>query len=211
MRVLRRKNRLLLAMVDGGLDEYAATLTMIKGVGPKLANRLKDAGINDLLELSKTDAKLITDIPGIKCKRLKLWIVEAKKLARTRSAAELFEIAPHTIHSPKNLLIGIDPYRLRRAMELKVKGAEGGSHLVTGGTEPHIIQTVGGKLICDCIDFQHRNDSVCKHIFAVRLYRGDSQLQQAVKKLNEVSNKKPIDIFELWFAGQKSFTARKTI
>lgn len=205
------KIRILLAMVDGGLDEYSATLTMIKGVGPKLANRLKGAGINDLLELSKTDANLLRNIPGIKRERLKLWIIEAKKLAQIRSASELFEIAPHTTHPTKNLLTGIDPYRLRRAMELKVKGADGGDHLVTGGTEPHIIQTVGGKLICDCIDFQHRNESVCKHIFAVRLYRGDSQLQQAVKKLNEVSNKKPIDIFELWFAGQKSFAARKTI
>jgi helicase len=32
------KVSLLLAMVDGGLDEYAQQLTLIKGIGPKLAN-----------------------------------------------------------------------------------------------------------------------------------------------------------------------------
>ncbi len=206
------KIRLLLAMVDGGLDEYAATLTLIDGVGPKTANRLKSAGINDLLQLAKTNANNLEKVPGVTLQRLKFWIKEAKKLVYSCSASDLFEIAQHEKELRNNRQISVDPYRLRRALELTVSGVDGGTYYVTGGTEPHTVQVGGGKMRCDCIDYIRRNGSSdCKHILAIRLARGDSNLKQMVEKLKRNSDKNPIDLFDLWFAGQKSFTSARTI
>lgn len=206
------KIKLLLAMVNGGLDEYAATLTLIKGIGPKLANKLKAAGINDLLELAKTDAGKVGKISGISQKRLKFWIREAVKLSRSCSASDLFETAPHEDHLSGDRSFAVDPYRLRRALELKVRGADGGSFYITGGTEPHVVQTVGGARRCDCMDFKKHNErSDCKHLLAVRLACGDGKLKLAVEKLNENKDQQPIDLFDLWTGRQKSFTAGKTL
>ena len=103
------KVSLLLAMVDGGLDEYAATLTLIKGIGPKLANKLKASSINDLLELAKTDAEKVQIVSGVSQKRLKLWIKEAVKLSRIYSASDLFEITARENRLSNKRLFKVDP------------------------------------------------------------------------------------------------------
>jgi len=101
--------------------------------------------------------------------------------------------------------------RLGRALKLKVRGTDGGSFYITGGTEPHIIQTVSGKLRCDCMDIKrHDEKSDCKHIMAVKLACGDSNLKLAVKELNENKDEQPINLFDLWTAGQKSFAATRS-
>lgn len=204
------KTRLLLAMVDRGLDEYAATLTLINGIGPKLANRLKDAGINDLLELAKTNADSLEKISGISQRRLKIWIREAKKLSYSISASDLFEVELRGKQLMKTALPGVDLYRLRRALELKIKSAEGGNFFVTGGTEPHIVRMIDGEFSCDCLDFRTRNASTdCKHIMAVKLLRSDEKLKQAIKDLEENKANQQINLFDLWFTEQRTFAARR--
>jgi hypothetical protein len=44
---------------------------------------------------------------------------------------------------------------------------------------------------------------------AVKLFRSDEKLKQAVKDLEENRANQQINLFALWFAGQKTFAARK--
>lgn len=96
----------------------------------------------------------------------------------------------------------IDPYRLRQAQELSVKVQSRKDFIVTGGLEPHRVEQRDGVLTCDCMDASrgHR----CKHIFAVRLKRGDSNLAKLVRRLESEKSGDVIDLFQLWFSSDSA-------
>ena len=91
----------------------------------------------------------------------------------------------------------IDPYRLRRALELKVERQARARYLVTGGLEPHIVaHPAAGDARCDCPDFA--KGRLCKHLLAVRLNRGDEYLIQLKVRLEEPAMS-ALDLLQLWF------------
>src|SRR5262249_44175114 len=92
---------------------------------------------------------------------------------------------------------GVDPYRLRRALDLSVSDQDVGVFRVAGGLEPHLVQFREGEFVCDCADAARGH--LCKHVFAVRLHRQDSDLHRLVQQLRTSQEEAPVDIFGLWF------------
>jgi helicase len=194
---LRERVRAARAMVSGGLDEFAVTLTLVEGIGMKTARRLVGEGVADIEHLAQSRASDYPELKGVTTKRLTRWIGEAQRLALAGSAFTFRESAPCVNAPPTGWLPGADPYRLRRALDLRVASADGGTLLVTGGLEPHVVRVHAGVPSCDCVDAGRGN--VCKHALAVRIHMGDGQLNLLADKLRRtVGGEGVIDVFELW-------------
>lgn len=196
---LAERVRALLAMVSYGIDEEAVTLTFLNGVGGTLARHLQAHGIGDIEALAESEAEELNDVRGVSLRRAEAWIAQAVDTIGTRSALALREtgarIQPLSSDWPEQ----VDPYRLRRAQELSVRSRGSRRYGVTGGLEPHRVSLPPeGAPRCDCADFAKGN--VCKHILAVRLYRGDRSLKHLVERMgNAPSNLEGLDLFQLWF------------
>lgn len=64
--------------------EEGTPLTVLKGLGPKTAEKLKSAGVENLEQLVKSDAKRLSEATGVSEKRLASWIEEAKELVKKK-------------------------------------------------------------------------------------------------------------------------------
>lgn len=160
-------------MISGGLDEGTATLTLIRGIGAKTEKKLKQAGIVDIEDLALAEIEELVAIPGISEKRATQWLKQALEVVGSHSSAFRYREEP-----ARNLLtrtrfpIDVDPYRLRRALELKIINREGISFRVVGGTDPHTVIVSSKKRCCDCPD--SAKGHTCKHVLAVLLHLGDN-------------------------------------
>jgi helicase len=186
----------LAAMVAHGVDETTVTLTFVPGVGGRLARRLREAGIGDLEDLAAAEADDVGSIQGVSRVRAVRLIDEAINLIRTQSAFSFRETGG--LRNPRQVswTSEIDPYRLRRAMDLRVRKEVGG-FTVDGGLEPHRVLTERSGLLCDCVDFL--KGKTCKHLLAVRLHRQDPILVPLVQLLSSGSDTEQLDLFQLWF------------
>lgn len=212
--LLRERVRALSGMIEGGLDEFAVTLTLVAGIGPKLAKRLQAEGIADVDELAAAEPLRLAAIRGISKKRATYWITEAKRIAGWRTAFIFRETAALVQTLSPRWTSEVDPYRLRRAIDLTVAGSDGDQLVVTGGLEPHIVKTREGSLVCDCIDSQRTDNARhCKHILAVRLFRGDEQVKSLVQQLCNKRTDTKLDVFDLWSdsSAHRSFIRRRRI
>jgi helicase len=194
---LAARVKALQSMVSHGLDEEVITLTYVQGVGGTLARRLKEAGISDIEELADAESRQLAKIRGISLKRARLWIREAGRILKHRSAFSLKErdqaAAPVVVGWPKE----VDPYRLRRSLDLNVV-RHGGGWQVTGGLEPHTVHMPAkGVPTCDCQDFEKGHQ--CKHLMAVRRQRKDPALLKLIRGLDEHFTDEGLDLFQLWF------------
>jgi helicase len=189
--------RALHRMVVAGLDEEAITLTLVAGIGPKLARRLKGIGIEDVECLAQASAEDLAGVRGISRDRASRWIDEAVRLLPKRSGYGYREGGPTASVRCGGFPSEIDPYRLRRALDLKVSGGDGDTYCVTGGLGPHRVQSRQGHLHCDCADFDA--GMVCKHLLAVRLRRGDETLSRLARQLRSGGAETGLDLFDLWY------------
>ena len=171
----------LAAMVAHGVDEQAVTLTFLSGIGGTLARRLHEAGIEDIEDLALAEADDVAEVRGISRVRAAQWIEHATELIRTRSALCLRETGATTRTHTTSWPTGIDPYRLRRALDLRVR-KHGDGFSVSGGLEPHRVRLKGNTLECDCADFS--KGTVCKHVLAARLHSKDPELAHLVESLS---------------------------
>jgi helicase len=194
--LFRERVRSLAAMVAHGVDEETVTLTFLGGIGGALARRLHDAGISDIEELALSETKDLAKLRGISAARAARWIEEAIDKIRTRSAFSLRESGPATESYSEIWTSGVDPYRLRRALDLEVR-QQGDGFSVSGGLEPHRVRRKGRKLSCDCADFSKGH--TCKHILAVRSHRKDDELLPLVERISSHGSVKELDLFHLWF------------
>lgn len=195
---LTEKIIVLHRMVIARLDESASTLMQIKGLGPTLAKRLVAQGIVQIEDLAATAPKNLAEVPGISVKRAELLVEQAAMLSATYSANRYREstggLQSHTVDWPA----GIDPYRLRRALELKVRSVEAGRFRITGGSDPHIVRRHQGEYRCDCADAQ-KGQRHCKHVLAVKLTRGDQKILSLVSLLTQNQAETGLDLWQLWF------------
>ena len=203
---LRERLHALYRMMVGGLDEAAATLTLVVGIGPKTARRLVEADVEDIEDLALAAPADLSTIPGVSLERAKRWVIEAEDLVRTRSAFRYREIGPVAGLRPLGWPPKVDPYRLRRALDLSVV-ADGDGYLVAGGLEPHVVRGEPGDLVCDCMDAERGYG--CKHGLAVMLHRGDEILWRLVRQLDADSADDELNLFDLWFSG--GYVARKKV
>lgn len=78
---------------------------------------------------------------------------------------------------------GIDPERLRRALELHVERVGRGQYRVSGGEETHYVDLADPHVErCDCADHLLRQ-VVCKHLLACLLREGDDRVIGSVAHL----------------------------
>jgi helicase len=204
---LRERVRCAYSMIAEGLDEYGVTLTLVDGIGPKTAKRLQGEGVADIEQLAQLRPADLATVRGLTPKRLKEWIAEARRVIVTHSAFVYRETAPPLSNIKVGWSADVDPYRLRRALDLVVGGDDGGTLLVTGGLEPHLVRTVDGHVACDCVDASRNYQ--CKHMLAVRLHRGDHELETLARELKSKSTRAKLNIFDLWF--EQHSTARRRI
>jgi helicase len=191
--------RSLAAMVAYGIDEETVTLTFLDGIGGTLARRLRTAGVTDIEDLAVTDTQELAKIRGISAARAARWIDEAAEKIKTRSALSLHESGNRIETSIDSWPSQIDPYRLRRALELKVCRQGDRVLEVSGGLEPHRVTYGAEKVACDCTDFT--NGHTCKHVLAARLHWKDVELVPLVDRILSQVNTGAIDLFQLWFDG----------
>ena len=203
---LRERLHALYRMMVGGLDEAAATLTLVVGIGPKTARRLVEADVEDIEDLALTEPADLAAVPGVSLERAKRWVIEAEDLVRTRSAFRYRETGPVAGLRPLGWPARVDPYRLRRALDLSVV-ADGDGYLVAGGLEPHVVHGEPGDLVCDCKDAERGYG--CKHGLAVRLHQGDEILWRFVRQLDADSADDKLNLFDLWFSG--GYGARRKV
>lgn len=194
-----RKARALRDMIAYGVNEYAVGLTVIDGIGGILARRLWEAGFHDLEDLAQADAKTVAQVRGVGIERARDWI-EAAGLRLEPDTTGFDDEGPRVRPAPADWPEGIDPYRLGRARDLSVESLGGVSYRVTGGLEPHTVEWLQRAPLCDCHD--HQKGNTCKHLLAVRLFRGDGPLMQAAARLS-TQTASTFDLHNLWTGGSK--------
>lgn len=183
---LQERVRALDAMLTAGLDAEAVSLTQLPGLGPVLARRLVAMGISEVEALAEADADELAAVRGVSRARAQAWIEASLSLSAWRFRDEAPCVSPRPHGWPE----GVDPYRLRRALDLEVVSR--GSWLeVRGGSEPRRVE---GEA-CDCPD--HAAGHLCKHLLAARLHRGHAATRALVERLSQ-ADAGGLDLMSLW-------------
>lgn len=187
---------LLRQMVINGLEPEAASLTLIEGIGAKWARKLLETGIRSLDDLASARTSRLVDLGKITAKRAEKWI-RAARIADKAVGGDSYTGKPIPIY-PSCEDLGVDPYRLRRAMELTVRQLAPTEWQVTGGLEPHRVHESPQGLACDCPDCAKGN--TCKHILAIRRNLNDEQVCRAMERIENVGDHDVLDLTKLWFS-----------
>jgi helicase len=187
-----RRLELVRQMILTGLDETSAALTEVAGIGARWAQKLTSNGFSSLALLAAATPEQLTMLKGVSHARASTWITMAATLPTLPiPKARRLRLTPVETDCP------VDPYRLRRALELKCLQSGQDSWTVTGGLEPHQV-TNNGSPHCDCPD--HAKGHTCKHILAVQLASGDPTLTKAIQFLSNHPPHDYLDLFQLWFS-----------
>jgi hypothetical protein len=112
---------LLRQMLLNGVDEQAAALTLIPGVGAKWVRKLMRAGIANLPDLAVCPLSRLEELGGLSRKRALKWLALAPELLEAQPGRTDSVLAPFFRAKPQGLDLKVDPYRLRRALELSVE------------------------------------------------------------------------------------------
>ena len=178
---------LLTNMLHYQISSEYVTLTKLDGVGGKTAKLLSSHGYKNLSLIANADPSKLASIKGIGKKLSELIVPQAAKLIADGDDYSYSEKLLPDITSRKTAKTSIDPYRLRRSMELSMKGSDGGKYHITGGREDHVVLRQGNTFICDCLDFEKRHED-CKHILCVKRALGDSEILKMIKRIKEDKN-----------------------
>ena len=192
---LTRPIELLRTMISSGLPREPATLTLVDGIGSKWARKLVEAGIPSIRALAHVSERTLQKLKGLSEKRAAKWIQDARRLHNTPELPVNEGPTLPVLHAQHDL--SLDPYRLRRALDLTVRQTIHNEWQVAGGLEPHVIRRRGETWICDCQD--SAKGFACKHQFAVRRSLGDSEISEALAHAGSTNNTATLDLHALWF------------
>lgn len=189
-----RRIELWRQMILTGLDEEAASLAMVDGIGSSWARKLTAHGIKNLATLAGASPARLSELAGLSPARAQKWILQAGELAAEPLPARS---APRLRLTPVEADCPVDPYRLRRALDLQCVIHGPHSWVVSGGLEPHRVTHIDNNWHCDCADFAkgHR----CKHLLKVSHALGDPVLTAAVSRMHLQAPSDWLDLFSLWF------------
>lgn len=199
---LTEKIRALEQMLLTGLDEVSATLTLVKGIGPKLARQLKAAGYKDLEDLALADPQHLITIPSVQTKRAEAWVSAAEMLIDQHHSAWQYREEVGSRSNPSAYLARDNElYLLRRSQEYEVQEQtphnSGLGFIVTGGADLHqVVRNQTQDWQCDCTYFAEHQ--TCWHILAVKLHHEEPDTQALIQYLNDYSEGS-IDLFKLWW------------
>jgi helicase len=187
---------LLRQKVLNGIDGPAASLTLVPGIGAAWARKLSSNRIADLTALANASVDQLAALSGLSAKRAEKWIANA---ADASLQIPPIAKAPHVPTIPPDHDLPVDPYRLRRALDLTVVPEGRLRWAVSGGSEPRLVVLDAGLLSCSCPD--HAKGKECKHLIAVRLHRGDPEICRAaaLSRRDAPFSHAYLDLFQLWF------------
>lgn len=154
---------LIQTMLAAEVDLCGATLGLLSGVGRVGIRQLQRAGVPEL-EVLATMTPAALEACGVPAAKAAKLIGQAELKVKQLGEDPTRESAPRI--SLNALPEAVDAVRLERARHLKVE-ALGEAFKVTGGSE---ARTVTPEERCTCPD--HQTHRLCKHVLAVRLFRG---------------------------------------
>lgn len=203
---LRERVYAIEQMIRSGLDESAVTLTLVRGIGSRIAKKLQLSGIADIDDLASSEPDNLAGVGHLSRTRAEKWVIEARDIIRSRSAFSYREEGLSINFLPAEWPVDVDPYRLRRAIDLNISGIEGGTFRIIGGLEPHTVHTTDSQLICDCLDAPKITSQrqECKHVLAVKLHKGDPKICELVRQLTAANADEKLNLFDLWFNSPRS-------
>ncbi|MEM7067194.1 MAG: helix-hairpin-helix domain-containing protein, partial [Cyanobacteria bacterium P01_B01_bin.77] len=182
------------AIIQSGLPLEAVALLDLRGVGPVLAGRLYEQGITPN-NFRQTSAEAIAQVDGISIKGAKKLLIGAEKMMQRRYS--LHRYRAQTDQRPWNY--SIEPYRLRRSLELKHRTTPNPAlRTVYGGSEERQVLRKLDKYHCSCPDFAKRQLD-CKHILYCKQVDKDQEILQAVADLpDDVQSSLRCGLATLW-------------
>jgi hypothetical protein len=169
---------------------------LVDGIGSTWARKLSSNGISDLTALAEASVDNLIVLSGISANRATKWISNAA--AAHLQVPQQVDAPPVPTYPPDHDM-PVDPYRLRRALDLKIKSNGKNQWTVTGGSEPRLVKLDGKTLSCSCPD--HTKGRECKHLIAVRLHQKDPEICKLIvsHRFGENPSTPFLDIFQLWF------------
>lgn len=206
--------RNLSIMVEYGIPAKAIGLARVESIGPKRASLLLNKGLSGPLDIINTPPETLGGILRFKPASVEKIVNSAKQIVLDDSIEDPFAIDEKLdIGSPTPCPTGIgnlswpeniDPYRLRRALELKIDSKSLETVRISGGSEPHRIDISYNKkrkasYHCDCADFE-KGTRQCKHILRTRLeLRDDAEIIPLLRQLTQ-TEQRPLrySVGELW-------------
>jgi helicase len=203
-------------MVEYGVPKGAISLVRIDGIGPKRAQRLCAEDIFTAQQVAQYSAKHLADWLGLGLRTADRILASAKLLAsasdpvlQVATALPTLSVAP--AKRPFNLR-GVDPYRLRRSLELRVDHMSAEAVRISGGTEPHRVFVGESALrqrsyICDCADFA-KGHALCKHVLRAKMaMHDDDELRPIIAGFRRASDDVPLRyaLGDLWMKAGKSY------
>ena len=178
---------MLANMLKYEISSELVTLTKLQGVGGKTAKRLSESGFSTMESIAEASPDQLSKVPSVGAKLAESLVIQALELLKD-SPETFYSEAPYSFTGEtRNVKIKIDPYRLRRSLELSIKGSDRPKYCVTGGREDHIVIASDGQFTCDCMDFE-KNEGNCKHILCVQRSLGDPEVCRMVKRIKEDKN-----------------------
>lgn len=198
-------------MLEYGVPRTSLELVQIRGIGQRRAHTLINAGICTLRQLLDQSTSRLSELLRLNQDTIGRIISSAEEVLDKMVFSEGFrrEDPPTDKVETKagkhpSWNSDIDPYRLRRALELNVDHASAESIQISGGAEPHKVRVTllpQGKMSyhCDCMDFA-KGQVNCKHVLRSRLeLRDDEELLQLLGRLKREKDR-PLrySLGELW-------------
>jgi helicase len=208
----------LKTMVAYGIPQGALELVLIEGVGPKRAQRLSNEGVFRIIEVVNLSPAHLADIIGSGVGVAERILGSAKALRQMVDETKHHSTSAHVELVPPSRLpkqnSGVDPYRLRRALELRVDHLSAEVVRVSGGAEPHTVSVTENAVrarsySCDCADFA-KGHSQCKHILRARLaLHDDGDLRPLLRQFADPGGTRALrlSLAELWMKIGKSYDA----
>lgn len=208
--------RRLALMIEYGVPAESIGLVRVPGIGSKRVQKLLAEGVTTLAALVRMRPTMLGKALGLKTKTAEKFLKKAKMTWAEEKLEDPFAIDQQKGESRKQKAeiaekekvwkwpSNIDPYRLRRALELEVTHVSEERIHVRGGTEPHQVwincDTLRRRTYeCDCADFG-KGTAMCKHVIRARLeLHDDGEIVEALRLLQE-SKDRPLrfSLGELW-------------
>lgn len=210
--------RALMLMIEYGIPEESLALTTIPGIGPKRAQRLCQSGIPSPDAILLVPPARLSEVLGCGKKMANTIMQAAREVGNELGEAGYTKKAALPVpKKPPNTSpdwpTDVDPYRLRRALELKVDHLSAEAVRVSGGAEPHEVKVAedafrNRRYTCDCQDFV-KGHKICKHVLRARMaLRDDTDLKPLLLQL-QAKKKRPLRyaLVDLWMQAGRQYDA----
>ena len=178
---------LLSNMLHYQINSEHVILTKLDGIGGKTAKLLVSSHYTTLQAIALSTPEQLSTIKGIGKKCAEKMITQAKQLIIENNTEPYTEDLLTAESKCTSINTSIDPYRLRRSLELTIKKVENDHYIVTGGREDHIVQRTNNHFYCDCLDYTKRQED-CKHILCVKRILSNPDILKMIKRIKEDKN-----------------------